>query len=161
MERYASDAKHCATCPLHKQCLPAKTPYRQINRWEHEEVAEKHKERMANNGKEQMSKRGGLAEHPFGTFKLWLGWIHFLLRGLEKVRAEMDLLATCYNFKRVLNIIGIDAFLAYCEQRHKTAQSNEEEGVLLYFCSIMAILLAIFAIFWQFRASSIRSTYLC
>lgn len=160
MDRYASDAKNCATCSLNKQCLPAKTPYRQICRWEHEEVAEEHKERMANSGKDPMRKRAALAEHPFGTLKLWLGWTHFLLRGFEKVQSEMDLLVTSYNFKRVLNIIGSDAFHAYCEQRHKTAHSNEKEDVLLYFYSKITVLLTIFAIFWQFRASSIKSTYL-
>jgi transposase len=122
LKGYASAAKHCATCPMREQCLPPKTPYRQIYRWEHEEVVDAHKERMGNNGKEQMRKRASLAEHPFGTFKLWLGWTHFLLRGFEKVRAEMNLLITCYNFKRVLNIIGIEAFRAYCEQRNRTVQ---------------------------------------
>ena len=159
MDRYASDAKKCASCTMNKRCLPAKTPYRQICRWEYEEVVEEHKERMVNSGKEQMKKRGALAEHPFGTLKLWLGWTHFLLRGFEKVKSEMDLLVTSYNFKRVLNIIGIDAFHAYCEQRHKTAHSNEKEDVLLYFCSKIAVLLTIFAILWQFRASSIKFTY--
>ena len=64
-----------------------------------------------------MRKRAGLAEHPFGTLKVWGGWTHFLVRGLSKVRGEWHLLLTCYNFKRVLNIIGFDAFRDYCHQR--------------------------------------------
>jgi hypothetical protein len=68
-----------------------------------------------------MRLRAGVAEHPFGTLKVWCGWTHFLVRGLTKVRGEFHLLATCYNFKRVLNILGIEAFRAYCQQRHVVA----------------------------------------
>ena len=57
-----------------------------------------------------MKIRSALVEHPFGTLKQWCGRMHFLLRGLAKVRAEMNLLMLSYNFKRVLNIIGIEAF---------------------------------------------------
>jgi hypothetical protein len=74
---------------------------------------------MDQKGKEYMKKRASLAEHPFGTLKLWLGWTHFLMRGLDKVRAEMDLLMLSYNFKRALNIIGIEAFREYCLQRRQ------------------------------------------
>ena len=156
MAKYTSNAKYCATCPMHKQCLPPKTPYRQIYRWEYEEIAEDHKKRMAENGAEKMSERGALAEHPFGTLKLWLGWTHFLLRGLEKVKAELDLLITCYNFKRVFNIVGMDVFLAYCEQRDKTAQTNEEEEVLFCFYAKTTLLSLIFGFFWHLRASLVN-----
>jgi hypothetical protein len=63
---------------------------------------------------EKMRQRAALCEHPFGTLKLWCGWTHFLLRGLDKVRAEMNLMMWSYNFKRVLNILGLEAFQAYC-----------------------------------------------
>ena len=32
--------------------------------------------------------RKQLAEHPFGTIKRSLGYTHFLLKGVEKVRCE-------------------------------------------------------------------------
>jgi transposase len=119
MIKYASKSSGCGQCPLRKKCLPEKTPYRQIYRYEHEEVVEAHRKRMDQKGKEYMKKRASLAEHPFGTLKLWLGWTHFLMRGLDKVRAEMDLLMLSYNFKRALNIIGIEAFREYCLQRRQ------------------------------------------
>lgn len=114
---YASQPAVCAQCPFKQQCLPAKTPYRQITRWEHEAVIEAHRERMAEKGREMMHKRACLSEHPFGTLKLWCGWTHFLLRGSAKVRSELNLLMLCYNFKRALNILGLEAFRAYCLQR--------------------------------------------
>jgi hypothetical protein len=41
-----------------------------------------------------------------------------LLRGLEKVRAEMNLQMLSYNFKRVFNIIGIAAFKNHLNERN-------------------------------------------
>ena len=112
--RYQNPTQICANCSLKKQCLPPKRSIRVIARWEHEEIMEAHRERMAKEGAKKMSQRSGLCEHPFGTIKLWCGWTHFLMRGLEKVRAEMSLLVLCYNFKRVLSILGLAAFRTYC-----------------------------------------------
>jgi len=116
--QYRSRAAVCADCPSRAQCVPKHTPYRTLCRWEHEEVVERHRQRMQKDGSRYMRLRAGLAEHPFGTLKVWCGWTHFLVRGFTKVRGEFHLLATCYNFKRVLNILGIQAFLAYCQRRH-------------------------------------------
>ena len=55
-----------------------------------------------------MRRRAALAEHPFGTLKCRAGYRHFLVRGFDKVRGEWSLMALCYNFTRVLNILGID-----------------------------------------------------
>ena len=40
------------------------------------------------------------------------------MRGFEKVRGEWGLMALCYNFTRVLNILGLDRFMAYLTKRH-------------------------------------------
>jgi transposase len=114
---YKSLISDCAQCPLKVLCLPSKTRKRQILRWEHEDVIEEHRRRMTCKGSKMMSKRACLSEHPFGTLKLWCGWTHFLLRGLEKVRAELSMLVLSYNFKRVINILGLDVFRSFCLQR--------------------------------------------
>ena len=36
----------------------------------------------------------------------------FLMRGLEKVRAEFSLTALAYNLRRALNILGMDKMMA-------------------------------------------------
>ena len=114
---YRSSVPECAACPLKTRCLPAKSPYRAISRWEHEPVIEAHRARMTTQGAEKMHQRSELCEHPFGTLKLWCGWTHFLMRGLEKVRTELSLLILGYNFTRVLHIIGLSAFRSYCLTR--------------------------------------------
>jgi transposase len=110
--RYVSRKADCDACPLRVRCLSAKTPTRTIARWEHEDVLERHRERMEG-AKAQMRRRAELAEHPFGTLKCRAGYRHFLVRGFNKVRGEWSLMALCYNFSRVLTIIGLDAFMAY------------------------------------------------
>ncbi len=47
-----------------------------------------------------------------GTLKCRAGYRHFLVRGFNKVRGEWSLMALCYNFTRVLNILGFERFLA-------------------------------------------------
>lgn len=129
MIKYALAARTCRACALRNRCLPPQTPYRQIHRYEHEEVVVAHRARMAATGRGYMKIRAALVEHPFGTLKSWCGRMHFLLRGLAKVRAEMSLLMLSYNFKRVLNILGIEAFRAYCARRKA---SNRGRSLLCY-----------------------------
>lgn len=107
----------CAQCEKREHCLTEKATYKQLYRWEHEKVIDAHKARMKEQGSKRMSTRAATAEHPFGTLKEAMGWRSFLLRGFDKVRAEMNLLMLCYNVKRVLNIMGIDAFKIYLGQR--------------------------------------------
>ncbi len=53
-------------------------------------------------------KRQQIIEHIFGTIKRQWGYDHILLKGLEKNNGEFGLIYLCYNFKRIINILGID-----------------------------------------------------
>jgi hypothetical protein len=110
--RYVSRRSDCRSCPLQRQCLSAMAKRRTIERWVHEDVIERHRARMAQ-ADAVMRRRKALAEHPFGTLKCRAGYRHFLLRGFDKVRGEWGLMALCYNFTRVLSIVGFDRFIAY------------------------------------------------
>ena len=114
--RYVSRKADCDACPLRGRCVTAKTPTRTIYRWEHEDVLERHRARMKR-ADALMRRRAGIVEHPFGTLKYRAGYRHFLVRGFDKVRGEWSLMALCYNFTRVLNIIGIDGFTARLAKR--------------------------------------------
>jgi transposase len=128
--QYCSNSTVCAECPFRTQCVTEKSGFRTIYRWEHEAVVERHRQRMQQEGSRYMRLRAGLAEHPFGTLKVWCGWTHFLVRGLTKVRGEFHLLTTCYNFKRVLNILGLDAFRTYCQQRQSLSLATPKGEIL-------------------------------
>src|SRR5258706_79219 len=60
---------------------------------------------------ELMRRRSAIVEHPFGPLKCRAGYRHFLVRGFNKVRGEWSLMALCYNFTRVLNIMGLERFV--------------------------------------------------
>lgn len=108
---YRGTSAVCKACPLRDKCLPQKTAYKSLQRWEHEEVLENHYKKMeTSEAKALIKKRGSIVEHPFGTIKRTLGWDHFLVRGKEKVSGENALVMFTYNFKRLLNLIGIALF---------------------------------------------------
>ena len=116
--RYAALQSVCSKCPLRSRCLTDKARRREVHRWQHQEVIDRHRARMAQpEAKIIMRRRAALAEHPFGTLKCRAGYRHFLLRGFDKVRGEWTLMALCYNFSRVLSILGPDGFLAYLAER--------------------------------------------
>lgn len=109
--RYATRNATCRACPLKGRCLSENAANRTVARWEHEDVLERHRARMQG-AAELMRRRSGIVEHPFGTLKCRAGYRHFLLRGFDKVRGEWSLMALCYNFTRVLNILGFEGFMA-------------------------------------------------
>jgi hypothetical protein len=59
-----------------------------------------------------IDRRREIVEHPFGTIKQWMNQGAFLMRGLEKVRAEFSLTALVYNLRRALNILGVETMMA-------------------------------------------------
>ena len=109
--RYASRTRICRECPLRTRCLTPKASQRIIRRWEHEDVLDRHRARMES-ASGLMRRRSAIVEHPFGTLKCRAGYRHFLVRGFDKVRGEWSLMALCYNFTRVLNILGFERFAA-------------------------------------------------
>ena len=111
--RYLSSKMSCDACPMRARCLGPKERTRSVFRWEHEAVLERHRARMASEDTSQlMRRRSAIVEHPFGTLKCRAGYQHFLVRGFDKVRGEWSLMALCYNFTRVLNILGFERFVA-------------------------------------------------
>ena len=52
-----------------------------------------------------------IVENPYGTIKGNWGAYYFLTRGLRSVSAEMALVFTAYNMRRVINIVGVKKIL--------------------------------------------------
>ena len=99
----------CQSCPIKSRCSTG--PQRRITRWEHEEVLEAVQRRLDLNPG-AMRQRREVVEHPFGTIKMRMGAVHFLMKRLPKVRGEMALHVLAYNLTRVLNILGIQPLMA-------------------------------------------------
>jgi hypothetical protein len=73
---------------------------------------------------EILRQRREIVEHPFGSIKQWMNQGAFLMRGLEKVRAEFSLTALAYNMTRVLTIVGIERLLKVFENAKNHAFSE-------------------------------------
>ena len=106
LHKYWSSA--CPRCPLKAQCTPSE--YRRITRWEHEQVLDVMQQRLERTP-EASKLRRQTAEHPFATFKAWMGSTHFLTRTLPRVSTEMSLHVLAYNMKRVMQIFGVPSLL--------------------------------------------------
>ena len=94
----------CPRCRLKPQCTLDKI--KRHKRWEHEAVLERMQARL-DRMPDAMTIRRQTVEHPFGTFKAWMGSCHFLTKTLEKVKTEMSLHVLAYNLKRVIAILGV------------------------------------------------------
>ena len=103
---YRTDA--CKTCPLKTQCT--KLPKRIIQRSEYQDAVDINDNNIKQNP-HYYKRRQAIVEHPFGTIKRHWGYTHTLLKGLQKVNGEMNLIMFCYNFMRTKNILGFEKML--------------------------------------------------
>jgi IS5 family transposase len=99
----------CRDCPLRPRCTHA--DYRAVSRLEHEDALDRMAARLKARP-EILDRRRETVEHPFGSIKQWMNQGAFLMRGLEKVRAEFSLTALVYNLRRALNILSMDKMMA-------------------------------------------------
>jgi hypothetical protein len=113
-QRYRNKAA-CSRCDRKERCLTTNGKYRDIVRMVDQDLLDEHARRMEA-GAQIYAERSAAVEHPFGTLKLRSGWTHFSVRGLKKVRGEWSLMALCYNFTRVLNILGLERFTKLCRK---------------------------------------------
>ena len=99
--------KACTKCPLKKQCTTGR--YRYLSRLLNEAVIQRQADRVAAN-KDIVRERKTIVEHVFGTMRNW-GHDEFLMKGLEKVRAEFSLSSLVYNLRRVLGLTDLASWL--------------------------------------------------
>jgi len=101
----------CKQCPHFGVCTKSQQG-RQITRLINEEVRQKLEAQYEEAESQAIYKlRQQKAELPFGHIKRNLKVDAFLLRGLDGVKAEASLLASCFNIRRMISIIGISALI--------------------------------------------------
>ena len=103
-----SNPAACAGCQMKALCTKGR--WRRVNRWEKEEIIERMAERLAKRPNLLVVRRSTV-EHPFGTIKQSMNQGAFLMRGLEKVRAEFSLTALAYNLRRAITLIGVQGLI--------------------------------------------------
>ncbi len=60
---------------------------------------------------QHLRKRNTVAGHPYGTVKRWHGAGYLLTKGKLKVAAEMGLSFLAYNFRRTVNLLGVNGIM--------------------------------------------------
>jgi transposase/predicted Fe-S protein YdhL (DUF1289 family) len=103
-----SNPAACAGCQMKALCTRGR--WRRVNRWEKEEIIERMAERLAKRP-DLLVVRRSTVQHPFGTIKQSMNQGAFLMRGLEKVRAEFSLTALAYNLRRAITLIGVPGMI--------------------------------------------------
>jgi len=100
-KKYRTDA--CKQCPFKSECLAKGTARRVIQRENREYLKAQMKQRLnSTEGKEIYQKRLHPIEAAFGHVKYNLGYQQFLLRGLEKVKAEFTLMCLVHNLRKIV-----------------------------------------------------------
>src|ERR1700732_2502201 len=84
-----ANARACRDCPLRPRCT---NNYRAVSRLENEDALDRMAARLGQRP-DILARRREIVEHPFGTIKQWMNQGAFLMRGLDKVRAEFSLTA--------------------------------------------------------------------
>jgi transposase len=103
-----SNRAACVVCPIRARCTKE---YRKVSRLENEAVLDDMAARLKARP-EILNRRRETVEHPFGSIKQWMNQGAFLMRGLDKVRAEFSLTALVYNLRRAINILGVEVMVA-------------------------------------------------
>jgi transposase len=104
---YYYNISACGACAFRSQCTCGS--YRMIARQAMEGVMEANHQRVQAHP-EIVAERKTIVEHVFGTLRMW-GHDEFLMRGLQKVRAEFSLSTLAYNLRRVLNLVSMEKLL--------------------------------------------------
>jgi len=106
-----SDKFICLKCRYFGECTKSKYG-RKVIRLHNEEMREKLEAQYEEPECQEIYKlRMQKAELPFGHIKRNLNVNAFLLRGLEGVKAEMSLLASCFNVSRMITILGVEGLV--------------------------------------------------
>ena len=138
-KRYTT--RDCMECPVKEQCSKAKYG-KGIQRSEYQEYINTNKEKIGKN-KDYYRKRQAIVEHPYGTIKRQWGFNYIITKKyIERASADVGLIITAYNIRRLVNILGIDVlknymkeliFLSMCIIRAISVKMNRFKQ-LFFFC---------------------------
>ena len=102
----------CKTCQVKAECTKAGYG-RIVQRSEYKGLIECNKKRTEKN-KDYYRRRQAIVEHPYGTIKRQWGFSYIVTKKYKKrAEADMGLIFTAYNLRRIMNIIGTDILKEY------------------------------------------------
>ena len=103
-KRYTT--KECLSCKVKRECSKAKYG-KGIQRSEYQEYINNNKSRIDKH-KDYYRKRQAIVEHPYGTIKRQWGFSYIMTKKfITRAEADMGLIFSAYNLRRLINILGI------------------------------------------------------
>jgi transposase len=112
-QRYATRA--CRLCKVKDRCSKSARG-KGIHRSEYHEYIVHNKERVERN-KELYRRRQAIVEHPFGTLKRQWGFNYIMTKkGSDRAGADVGLMLTAYNLRRIMNILGLERLRKYLKE---------------------------------------------
>jgi len=109
-KRYTTRA--CMNCEVKGKCTKAKFG-KGIQRSEYQHYINSNKERIEQH-QDYYRRRQAIVEHPYGTIKRQWGFSYISTKkGKSRASADVGLMFTAYNLRRIFNILGRDAFVNY------------------------------------------------
>jgi transposase len=130
-KRYATRA--CKSCSAKDLCSKARYG-KGIHRSEYHEYIQINKEQVELN-KALYKRRQAIVEHPYGTIKRQWGFSYIMTKKSQKrASADVGLMMTAYNLKRIINILGVERLRKYLEDLIDHILSNTAllERILAY-----------------------------
>jgi len=110
--RYATTA--CKSCSAKELCSKARYG-KGIHRSEYHEYIQINKEQVELN-KALYKRRQAIVEHPYGTIKRQWGFSYIMTKkSLKRASADVGLMMTAYNLRRIINILGVERLRKYLE----------------------------------------------
>jgi transposase len=104
--------KACLSCALFARCTKNKAG-RLIERSEHMDLIEANKRRLSQN-MALYRKRQAIVEHPFGIIKRQWGFYYIMTKkSIKHASADVGLIFTAYNLRRILNLIDKNQLKEY------------------------------------------------
>jgi hypothetical protein len=68
--------------------------------------------------KELYKRRQAIVEHPYGTIKRQWGFSYIMTKKCSKrASADVGLMMTAYNLRRIINILGMERFREFLQDR--------------------------------------------
>jgi hypothetical protein len=118
MKQYKTN--HCKDCPARDLCT--KNPKgRVIERSEHAPYIEQNRLNIEAN-RNIYKRRQAIVEHPFGIIKrhpIAIGWGFYYImtkRGIKRASADVGLIFTAFNLRRIINIVDKNALIKFLKE---------------------------------------------
>lgn len=104
--------RSCKNCELSAQCTSNKGG-RMLERSEHAELITANRQRH-DTSKALYRRRQAIVEHPYGTIKRQWGFNYIMTKKtIKRASADVGLILISYNLRRIMNIIGKEAFMSF------------------------------------------------